>query len=145
MKRATVRRRDEAEVVSFAWGQLIWSASAALGNSGSRHGSQEEIIRLLSDPAVFGSEDVPGYVPEYDPGAGPVDRVETHVPERLSGLTNLKATASSLKMAAPMFLLTSVLSLVTASRLWQKASRLNSPSRKARKARKRRTLLLFSC
>ena len=33
MKRATVRRRDEAEVVSFAWGQLTWSASAALGNS----------------------------------------------------------------------------------------------------------------
>ncbi len=33
MSRATVRRRDQAEVVPFDWGRLTWHASAALGNS----------------------------------------------------------------------------------------------------------------
>ena len=37
--------------------------TSASGNGGSQPGSEDEIIRLLSDPAVF----------------GPVDRVETHV------------------------------------------------------------------
>ncbi len=49
--------------------------TSASGNGGSQPGSQpdsqEEIIRLLSDPAVFG--------PEYVPGVDTVDRVETHV------------------------------------------------------------------
>ena len=41
--------------------------TSASGNGGSQPGSQEEIIRLLSDPATFGPE------------GGTVDRVETHV------------------------------------------------------------------
>ena len=49
--------------------------TSASGNGGSQPdsqpGFQEEIIRLLSDPAVFGPED--------GPGAGTVDRIETHV------------------------------------------------------------------
>ncbi|MCH8237271.1 MAG: AAA family ATPase, partial [Proteobacteria bacterium] len=49
--------------------------TSASGNGGSQPGSQpgsqDEIIRLLSDPATFG--------PEGGPGAGTVDRVETHV------------------------------------------------------------------
>lgn len=48
------------------------SASGHGGSQpGSQPGSEEEIIRLLSDPAVFGPEDVPG--------ADTVDKVETHV------------------------------------------------------------------
>lgn len=41
------------------------------GNGGSQPDTQEEIIRLLSDPAVFGPPEVPG--------ADTVDRIETHV------------------------------------------------------------------
>lgn len=32
MKRAIVRRRDEAETQSFEWGRLTWQASGGLGN-----------------------------------------------------------------------------------------------------------------
>jgi quercetin dioxygenase-like cupin family protein len=105
MNEAVVRRREEAQVLDFAWGRLTWFASGKLGNSAGMtigccvirpgqanpdhlHPNCEEVLHVLSgtivhyvdgrEPFAMGPGDtitIPIGLGHYARNAGDVDAV----------------------------------------------------------------------